>query len=170
MAASPLPGKKWSVNESAQIHTSGALPSRAALFATDLRSVFFANAGIERRWSMPAVALASRATGFSFTIRLASGATGAARSAHQGSRPSRRWLRGRRTPWTSCFWCSASALYVAMSTPVGQSEAQPLQARQRSSASATAGSANPCTSDPSIASWSTRARPRVESFSSRVAR
>ena len=57
-----------------------------------------------------------------------------------------------------------------MSTPVGQSDAQPLQARQRSSASATAGSANPCTSDPSIASCSTRERPRVESFSSRVAR
>ena len=73
-------------------------------------------------------------------------------------------------PATSCFWCSASALYVAMSTPVGQSDAQPLQARQRSSASATAGSANPCTSEPSIASWSTRERPRVESFSSRVAR
>ena len=57
-----------------------------------------------------------------------------------------------------------------MSTPVGQSDAQPLQARQRSSASATAGSANPWTSVPSIASCSTRARPRVESFSSRVAR
>ena len=108
---------------------------------------------------MPAVALASLATGPSRIIRLASGATGAARSAQAGSRPSRRWLRGRRTPCTSCFWCSASDLYVAMSTPVGQSDAQPLQARHRSSASATAGSANPCTSDPSIASWSTRERP-----------
>ena len=57
-----------------------------------------------------------------------------------------------------------------MSTPVGQSDAQPLQARQRSRASATAGSAKPRTSDPSMASWSTRERPRVESFSSRVAR
>ena len=165
-----MAGKKWSLKESAQIQTSGALPSRGALVDTDLRSVFLANAGIERRWSMPAVAFASLATGPSRIIRLASGAKGAARSAQAGSRPSRRWLRGRRTPCTSCFWCSASDLYVAMSTPVGQSDAQPLQARHRSSASATAGSANPCTSDPSIASWSTRERPRVESFSSRVAR
>ena len=57
-----------------------------------------------------------------------------------------------------------------MSTPVGQSDAQPLQARQRSSASPTAGSASPPTSEPSSASCSTRDRPRVESFSSRVAR
>jgi hypothetical protein len=53
------------------------------------RSVRGANAGIERRWSMPAVALASRATGPSRIIRFASGAIGAARAAHFGNRPSR---------------------------------------------------------------------------------
>ena len=51
----------------------------------------------------------------------------------------------------------------------GSRGAQPLQDRQRSSASCTAGSASPSTSVPSSASCSTRARPRVESFSSRVA-
>ena len=56
-----------------------------------------------------------------------------------------------------------------MSMPVGQSRAQPLQDRQRSSACSTAGSSQPSTTSPSTISWSTRARPRVESFSSRVA-
>ncbi len=57
-----------------------------------------------------------------------------------------------------------------MSTPVGQSEAQPLQARQRSSAWWTSGDRQPSeTSEPFTISCSTRARPRVESFSSRVA-
>ena len=56
-----------------------------------------------------------------------------------------------------------------MSTPVGQSEAQPLQARQRSSASWTSGEARPPTRQPLTASWSTRLRPLVVSFSSRVA-
>ena len=57
-----------------------------------------------------------------------------------------------------------------MSIPVGQSLAQPLQARQRSSASCTSADRQPSlTSRPSTISWSTRARPRVESFSSRVA-
>ncbi len=55
-----------------------------------------------------------------------------------------------------------------MSMPVGQSRAQPLQDRHRSSASSTAGSSK--VSVPLTTSWSTRARPRVESFSSRVAR
>ena len=54
-----------------------------------------------------------------------------------------------------------------MSMPVGQSRAQPLQDRHRSSASSTAGSSKSRT--PVATSWSTRARPRVESFSSRVA-
>ena len=58
-----------------------------------------------------------------------------------------------------------------MSIPVGQSDEQPLQDRQRSSASVTAGEPQGfgprC---PATASCSTRARPRVESFSSRVAR
>ena len=121
---------------------------------------------------MPALARASLATGPSFSIRFSAGAIGAASAAHCGSRPSVRCERGRRSVESrpAYFWCSASALYVAMSTPVGQSEAQPLQARQRSSASPTAGSASPWTSSPSSASWSTRERPRVESFSSRVAR
>ncbi len=57
-----------------------------------------------------------------------------------------------------------------MSVPVGQSLAQPLQDRQRSRASWTSGARNPpVTRRPSIISCSTRARPRVESFSSRVA-
>ena len=57
-----------------------------------------------------------------------------------------------------------------MSTPVGQSDAQPLQDRQRSSASCTSSERHPSvTSVPLTISWSTRARPRVESFSSRVA-
>ena len=56
-----------------------------------------------------------------------------------------------------------------MSVPVGQSDAQPLHARHRSSASVTAGSRRPSTSEPSSASWRIRARPRVLSFSSRVA-
>jgi len=57
-----------------------------------------------------------------------------------------------------------------MSTPAGQSAEQPLQDRHRSSASATAGASQPETSEPLAISCSTRARPRVESFSSRVAR
>jgi len=56
-----------------------------------------------------------------------------------------------------------------MSTPVGQSEAQPLQARQRSRASRTSGEASPRTRVPLTASWSTRLRPLVVSFSSLVA-
>jgi hypothetical protein len=58
-----------------------------------------------------------------------------------------------------------------MSTPAGQSDEHPLQDRQRSSASATAGDRQPsATSEPFASSCSTRARPRVESFSSLVAR
>ena len=112
------------------------------------------------------------------------GATGPQPHHPVGHRRHRRGQRGPlRQPAEQCSgcaagarrrpaycWCSASALYVAMSTPVGQSDAQPLQARQRSSASARRGRRARCTSEPSSASWSTRARPRVESFSSRVAR
>jgi hypothetical protein len=58
-----------------------------------------------------------------------------------------------------------------MSTPVGQSRAHPLQARHRSIAAWTSGDRQPSeTNEPSTISWSTRALPRVESFSSRVAR
>ncbi len=58
-----------------------------------------------------------------------------------------------------------------MSTPAGQSVEHPLQDRQRSSASATSGDCHPDdTSEPFASSCSTRARPLVESFSSRVAR
>src|ERR1700729_1355318 len=58
-----------------------------------------------------------------------------------------------------------------MSTPAGQSVEHPLQDRQRSSASATSGDCQPDeTSVPFASSCSTRARPRVESFSSLVAR
>ena len=54
--------------------------------------------------------------------------------------------------------------------PVGQSRAQPLQDRQRSSAACTSGERQPWViSDPLTISCSARARPRVESFSSRVA-
>ena len=57
-----------------------------------------------------------------------------------------------------------------MSVPVGQSLVQPLHDRHRSSASCTSGDRQPpLTSRPSIISCSTRARPRVESFSLRVA-
>ena len=57
-----------------------------------------------------------------------------------------------------------------MSTPVGQSREQPLQDRQRSRASCTSGARQPSTGPPgAIISCSTRARPRVVSFSSRVA-
>src|SRR5256886_6260593 len=56
-----------------------------------------------------------------------------------------------------------------MSTPAGQSDEQPLQDRHRSSDSASSAAAKPCTSVPLASSCSTRARPRVESFSSLVA-
>ena len=57
-----------------------------------------------------------------------------------------------------------------MSTPVGQSREQPLHDRQRSSASCTSGARQSRTGPPGASiSCSTRARPRVESFSSRVA-
>ena len=57
-----------------------------------------------------------------------------------------------------------------MSTPAGQSDEQPLQDRHRSSDSATSAAPKPRTSVPFASSCSTRARPRVESFSSLVAR
>ncbi len=58
-----------------------------------------------------------------------------------------------------------------MSTPAGQSLEHALQLRHRSSTSRTSGARQPCvTSAPLAISWSTRARPLVESFSSRVAR
>ena len=57
-----------------------------------------------------------------------------------------------------------------MSTPVGQSREQPLHDRHRSSASCTSGARQPLTGPPGASiSCSTRARPRVVSFSSRVA-
>ena len=57
-----------------------------------------------------------------------------------------------------------------MSTPAGQSTAQPLQDRHRSSDSSTsADDQPPVTSPPLAISCNTLARPRVESFSSRVA-
>ena len=57
-----------------------------------------------------------------------------------------------------------------MSTPAGQSDEQPLQDRHRSSDSATSAERKSLTRLPFASSCSTRARPRVESFSSRVAR
>ena len=83
--------------------------------------------GIERRWSMPARRL---------------GQPGDRREPHHPVRQ-RRHRRGQRGPLrqpaeqvvaaraahaaaTSCFWCSASDLYVAMSTPVGQSRGAAL--------------------------------------------
>ena len=58
-----------------------------------------------------------------------------------------------------------------MSTETGQSREHALQDRHRSSASCTSGARQPpVTSEPFASSCSTRARPRVESFSSRVAR
>ena len=57
-----------------------------------------------------------------------------------------------------------------MSVPVGQSRAQPLHDRHRSSASCTSALRQPSvTSVPLIISCRMRARPRVESFSARVA-
>ncbi len=56
-----------------------------------------------------------------------------------------------------------------MSTPAGQSLEHALQDRHRSSDSRTSGAARPPTSVPFTASWSTRARARVTSFSSFVA-
>src|SRR6266536_4315050 len=56
-----------------------------------------------------------------------------------------------------------------MSTPAGQSDEQPLQDRHRSSDSASSAAAKPCTRLPLASSCSTRARPRVEAFSSLVA-
>src|SRR5947199_9507882 len=56
-----------------------------------------------------------------------------------------------------------------MSTPAGQSDEQPLQDRHRSSDPASPAAAKPCTSVPLASSFSTRARPRVESLSSLVA-
>src|SRR5690242_21379325 len=56
-----------------------------------------------------------------------------------------------------------------MSTPAGQSDEHPLQDRHRSSDSASSAAAYPRTRLPLASSWSTRARPRVESFSSLVA-
>src|SRR5205823_6519418 len=56
-----------------------------------------------------------------------------------------------------------------MSTPAGQSDEQPLQDRHRSSDSATSAAPKPRTRLPLASSCSTRARPRVESFSSLVA-
>ena len=47
-----MPGKKWSLKESAQIHTSGTRSGTP----TDRRSVFGANAGIDPRRSIPAFA------------------------------------------------------------------------------------------------------------------
>src|SRR5271166_687460 len=57
-----------------------------------------------------------------------------------------------------------------MSTPAGQSDEQPLQDKHRSSDSATSAERKSLTSVPFASSCSTRERPRVESFSSRVAR
>ena len=58
-----------------------------------------------------------------------------------------------------------------MSMPVGQSLAQPLHDRHRSSASWTSGERHPSVIvEPLSISCSARARPRVESFSSPVAR
>src|ERR1035438_9926590 len=57
-----------------------------------------------------------------------------------------------------------------MSTPAGQSDEQPLQDRHRSSASATSAERKPLIRVPFASSCSTRDRPRVESFSSLVAR
>src|SRR5699024_4176503 len=69
------------------------------------------------------------------------------------------------------FRCKTSDLYAAMSTPAGQSELQALHDRHRSSDSATSRELQPPeTTSPFAISCSTRARPRVESFSSRVAK
>jgi hypothetical protein len=61
-----------------------------------------------------------------------------------------------------------------MSTPTGQSDLQPLQARHRSSASRTSVERQPSVTGesgwPPIISNSSRARPRVECSSSPVAR
>ena len=57
-----------------------------------------------------------------------------------------------------------------MSTPAGHSDAQALHDRHRSSDSSTSGDRQPATRDPFASSCRILARPRVESFSSLVAR
>ena len=106
------------------------------------RSVVGANVGIERRWSIPAVALASRATGPSRIIRFSAGATGAARRGPL-RQPAQRVVAARAA---ACRRTSGAAPRPCRSPcrrRWGSRDAQPLQARQRSSASPTAGSASP---------------------------
>ena len=157
------------MNVSAQIHTSG--PGRPARSVeTPPQRASGRTPAATRRWSTPARRLGQPTR----AVRAAqpvgqpappapparpSAAAGRACSATRGRTPAGVLLVQRLR-------------LVRRHVDAGRAvaDAQPLQDRQRSSASCTAGSARPCTSEPSSASWSTRARPRVESFSSRVAR
>ena len=82
---------------------------------------------------------------------------------HRGSCPIVQCERGRRR--CRYFSYNTRERYLAMSVPVGQSREHPLHAMHRSRASATSGEFHPCTKVPLTISWSTFARPRVESFS-----
>ena len=115
------PGRKWSVNESAQIHTSGITSSRAPADGPSARSVFGANAGSAaagrcRRSPWPAARPGRAASSGS-----PAGATGAASRGPPRQPAEQRSGCAAARAWPSYVWCSASALYVAMSTPVGQS-------------------------------------------------
>ena len=163
-------GRKWSVKVSAQIHTSGARPARrrdrsSARGAADAG----ANAGSERRRSTPAAALATRAERSEPHSRLRAPAP-RARPAGPARQPAQRVVvRGRRAAGVLLVQRLGlvgrhvdAGRAVGRAALAGQAEVErlvrPPGRRARRPAS------------PSSASCSTRARPRVESFSSRVAR
>ena len=128
---------------SAQSQTSGVSGRRAAAPARLRRSV---RAG-ERRQVAALVDAGHRLGQPGERARTASeafssGATGAA-SRGPARQPAQRVVATAAGACRRTAWCSASALYVAMSTPVGQSRAQPLQDRQRSSASRDGGVGQP---------------------------
>ena len=161
-AASATWGAKRSVKVST--HSTTSAPAGSGVPASRREETGRdAGSGSGRRGSTPA----ARARAPGAVLSAARTTRAGVRDSSCGRRPSVTWVRGRRFP--AYLRCSASTLYVAMSTPVGQSRRQPLQARQRSSASSTSSASSPG-SRPLTASCSTRARPRVESFSSPVAR
>ena len=159
--APPACGRKWSVNESAQSHDVGRLGPRSTLRPAAGRPQRCAacvganagqrrGAGRRRRRPWPAARPAEP--------QHPVGQRGHGRGQRGPPRqPAERVVAAGPAAPARTVWCSTSALYVAMSTPVGQSRAQPLQARHRSSASCDRGvrqAAGPAV--PSSASWSTR--------------
>ena len=166
IAARPVSAAKRSVNESAQIQTSTfSAQRRASLDAAGARE----KRGRLRRWSTPAAALATRPTVLLRSIVLASFGGVIRRPARQLAERVVRTRPAQEAPRSGVLLEQGLGL-VGRHVDAGRAVPRAALAGQAQVERLVDGRVVEVERRPLTTSWSTRARPRVESFSSRVAR